>query len=198
MYPYVYPAMLLMSSPSLKVIWAAKKNINVFQGHNEMQVICLGLRELESSNSSYCVVHEIRLYLWSNNAMAPRLPPILHLLLLLTSLSYAQDLFASLDYGTFQGTYSSSYNISYWKKIPFAAPPIGENRFRAPQTPASITDGTYNSNQSFDFCPQRAVGFALSFGNRTNLAYRPTARKTASILAYFLVLGPPRSPCVQS
>jgi hypothetical protein len=42
--------------------------------------------------------------------------------------AFAQDLLASLDYGTFQGAYSAQYNISYWQKIPFAAPPIGENR----------------------------------------------------------------------
>lgn len=40
----------------------------------------------------------------------------------------AQDLIASLDYGAFQGAYSAQYNISYWQKIPFAAPPTGENR----------------------------------------------------------------------
>jgi hypothetical protein len=40
----------------------------------------------------------------------------------------AQDTLATLDYGAFQGAYSEKYNISYWQKIPFAAPPIGENR----------------------------------------------------------------------
>jgi hypothetical protein len=69
----------------------------------------------------------------------------------------AQDLLASLDYGNFQGTYNARYNISYWRKIPFAAPPVGENRFRAPQPPIQITNGTYNSDQSYDFCPQRTV-----------------------------------------
>ena len=70
---------------------------------------------------------------------------------------YGQDLVASLDYGTFQGSYSSTYNISYWRKIPFAAPPTGENRFRAPQPPIPLTNGTYDSDQNFDFCPQRTV-----------------------------------------
>lgn len=79
------------------------------------------------------------------------------LLLISLSLASGQDLTASLDYGTFQGSYSSSYNISYWRKIPFAAPPIGENRFRGPQPPAPIINGTYNSSQSFDMCPQRTV-----------------------------------------
>ncbi|KFY70392.1 hypothetical protein V499_09209 [Pseudogymnoascus sp. VKM F-103] len=69
----------------------------------------------------------------------------------------AIQLTASLEYGTFQGSYSPEYNISYYRKIPYAAPPIGENRFRAPQPPIPITNGIYNSDQSFDMCPQRTV-----------------------------------------
>ncbi|KAI1325280.1 carboxylesterase [Xylariaceae sp. FL0255] len=69
----------------------------------------------------------------------------------------SQTLTAELDYGTFEGAYSSTYNISYWQKIPFAAPPVGEDRFRAPQPPDPITNGTYNSTQTFDMCPQRTV-----------------------------------------
>ena len=71
--------------------------------------------------------------------------------------SSAQDLVAALDYGTFEGAYSAKYNISYWQKIPFAAPPVGENRFRAPQPPVPITNGPYNSSQPFDMCVQRTV-----------------------------------------
>ncbi|KFZ03620.1 hypothetical protein V502_10798 [Pseudogymnoascus sp. VKM F-4520 (FW-2644)] len=69
----------------------------------------------------------------------------------------AVQLTASLEYGTFKGSYSPEYNISYWRKIPFAAPPTGENRFRAPQPPIPITSGTYDSDQTFDMCPQRTV-----------------------------------------
>ena len=65
--------------------------------------------------------------------------------------AFAQGtLLAELDYGTFEGAYSSEYNISYWQKIPFGAPPTGDNRFRAPQPPLPITNGTYNSTQTFD------------------------------------------------
>jgi hypothetical protein len=67
----------------------------------------------------------------------------------------APTLIADLDYGTFAGAYNSKYNISYWQKVPFAAPPVGQNRFRAPQPPLRITNGTYNSTQTFDYCPQR-------------------------------------------
>lgn len=66
-------------------------------------------------------------------------------------------LLADLGYGNFTGAYSAKYNISYWQKIPFAAPPVGNNRFRAPQPPLQITNGTYNSTQTFAMCPQRTV-----------------------------------------
>lgn len=66
-------------------------------------------------------------------------------------------LLADLDYGSFQGTYNPAYNISYWRKIPFGAPPTGQNRFRGPQPPLPITNGTYNSDQAYDFCPQRTT-----------------------------------------
>lgn len=67
------------------------------------------------------------------------------------------DPVVELDYGTFQGRYNAQYNISYFRKIPFGASTAGENRFRAPQPPPAITNGTYNTDQSFDMCPQRTV-----------------------------------------
>ncbi|KZL73528.1 carboxylesterase [Colletotrichum tofieldiae] len=66
-------------------------------------------------------------------------------------------LVADLDYGSFQGAYSQQYNISYWQKIPYAAPPVGENRFRGPQPPGAVAGGVYDSSQPFDMCPQRTV-----------------------------------------
>ncbi|KAI0022170.1 carboxylesterase [Xylariomycetidae sp. FL0641] len=82
---------------------------------------------------------------------------LLWLLGLLASVASAQDLVAYLDYGTFAGAYNAEYNISYWQKIPFAAPPVGKNRFRAPQLPLPVNNGTYDSNQAFEMCPQRTV-----------------------------------------
>lgn len=79
-------------------------------------------------------------------------------LLLTFSLSSAyEDPLVELDYGQFQGKYDSTYNLSYFRKIPFAAPPTGENRFRAPQPPLRITHGVYDTDQDFDMCPQRTV-----------------------------------------
>ena len=48
--------------------------------------------------------------------------------ILLVNLTGAYDLVARLDYGAFQGAASAEYNVSYWQKIPYAAPPVGVNR----------------------------------------------------------------------
>lgn len=77
---------------------------------------------------------------------------------ILLSLASTQTLLATLDYGTFQGAYTATYNISYWQKIPFARPPVGALRFRGPQPPLPLANGTvYDSTQTFDMCPQRTV-----------------------------------------
>ncbi|KAL3467250.1 Alpha/Beta hydrolase protein [Aspergillus heterothallicus] len=68
-----------------------------------------------------------------------------------------KDPLVDLDYGIFQGKYDETYNISYFRKVPYAAPPTGENRFRAPQPPLEISDGVYDTDQDFDMCPQRTV-----------------------------------------
>lgn len=62
----------------------------------------------------------------------------------------------TLDYGTFVGAQSTTYNLTYFRRIPFAASTAGSNRFRAPQPPITI-NGTYNTDRAFDMCPQRTV-----------------------------------------
>lgn len=59
-----------------------------------------------------------------------------------------------LSYGTFSGGYSEEYNITYYRRIPFVAPPTGQNRWRAPQPPEPLTNGTYDTDQNFPLCPQ--------------------------------------------
>ncbi|CRG82784.1 hypothetical protein PISL3812_00130 [Talaromyces islandicus] len=63
----------------------------------------------------------------------------------------------SLDYINLVGNYSSEYNITYFRKIPFAAPPLPPtNRFRAPQPPLHHNKNElYITDQDFDMCPQR-------------------------------------------
>lgn len=62
-----------------------------------------------------------------------------------------------LDYVSLQGASSTKYNLTYYRSIPFAASTAGKNRFRAPQPPKPIRNGTYNTDRAFDMCPQRTV-----------------------------------------
>ena len=74
-----------------------------------------------------------------------------------TTVSAYNNPLVHLDYGHFQGKYDATYNLSYFRKIPFAAPPTGQNRFRAPQPPLNITENIYDTDKDFDMCPQRTV-----------------------------------------
>jgi len=67
------------------------------------------------------------------------------------------DPIVHIDYGSFQGKYNPAYNISHFRRIPFAASPTGQNRFRAPQPPLPITDAIYETDRAFPSCPQRTT-----------------------------------------
>ncbi|KAJ5933596.1 hypothetical protein N7454_005925 [Penicillium verhagenii] len=89
--------------------------------------------------------------------MGKFLPFILHILALVATASAFDDPLVNLSYGSFQGYYDTFYNLSYFRKIPFAAPPTGQNRFRAPQPPLKINESVYDTDQTFDMCPQRTL-----------------------------------------
>ncbi|KAE9978634.1 hypothetical protein EG327_007324 [Venturia inaequalis] len=113
----------------------------------------------------------------------------LSLLLLLPICQAAafKDPLVRLDYGTFQGKYNEQYNISHFRRIPFAAPTSGQNRFRAPQPPLPITDGTYNSNQDFPMCPQRTVNGSedcLSLGLYSRPWTNPKVKRPVVVFFY--------------
>jgi carboxylesterase type B len=74
-----------------------------------------------------------------------------------TSSGNATHPIVNLDYVSLQGATSSKYNLTYYRRIPFGASTAGKNRFRAPQPPAPINNGTYNTDRAFDMCPQRTV-----------------------------------------
>ncbi|GMG03977.1 unnamed protein product [Aspergillus oryzae] len=113
-----------------------------------------------------------------------------------------------LDYGIFQGRYDSTYNLSYFRKIPFAAPPTGENRFRAPQPPMSILDDMYDTDQDSDMCPQRTVNVSEDclylglFSRPWNVRSASTAATKRPVLVVASFKGVPplpyRRPPIQS
>ncbi|KAF1958891.1 acetylcholinesterase precursor [Byssothecium circinans] len=77
---------------------------------------------------------------------------------LATPITGNNSLIVNLTYGSFLGAYSPAYNLTYYRKIPFGASTAGANRFRAPQPPLPLPNGTiYDTNQAFDMCPQRTV-----------------------------------------
>ncbi|KAL2832860.1 alpha/beta-hydrolase [Aspergillus cavernicola] len=97
------------------------------------------------------------------------------------------DPLVNLDYGSFQGKYDETYNLSYFRKIPYAAPPVGENRFRGPQPPSVIDNGIYDTDQAFDMCPQRTVNGSedcLYFGLFSRPWNTPAARRPVLVVFY--------------
>ncbi|KAF4910844.1 Carboxylesterase patB [Colletotrichum fructicola] len=78
---------------------------------------------------------------------------LIAVLLLVIGVVEAQDNVVHLDYGSFLGHFDEQYNYTTWQKIPYAAPPTGQNRFRAPQPPVK-QKGLYDSREKFSACPQ--------------------------------------------
>ena len=58
---------------------------------------------------------------------------------------------ATVETGSLQGT--TEYNMNVFKNIPYAAPPVGDLRWRPPQ-PAAPWSGTRDASKFGDSCPQ--------------------------------------------
>lgn len=69
--------------------------------------------------------------------------------------SWKGDPTVQTKYGAVQGVEGES-NSWVWKGIPYAEPPVGELRWRAPQDP-DPWDGVRHSTDSFDACSQPAM-----------------------------------------
>ncbi|KAK2003840.1 carboxylesterase [Colletotrichum falcatum] len=57
-----------------------------------------------------------------------------------------------LKNGSYHGVYSSSYNQDFFLGIPYARPPVGDLRFRAPQPLDSSWEGTRNATEYSPLC----------------------------------------------
>jgi para-nitrobenzyl esterase len=85
-----------------------------------------------------------------------------HRLLILICLAPAAVLAATndtvrLDTGIISGVTGNSPDVRVFKGIPFAAPPVGDLRFRAPQPPAKW-EGTRKADQFGPMCMQGGAG----------------------------------------
>ncbi|PSR82203.1 Alpha/Beta hydrolase protein [Coniella lustricola] len=59
-----------------------------------------------------------------------------------------------LPYMTLSGVYSTEYNITAYRSIPFAASTAPPYRFQPPRSPPALpASATYNTNQDFSPCP---------------------------------------------
>lgn len=59
--------------------------------------------------------------------------------------------------GWVEGLPGGNYTVSVFKGIPYAAPPVGENRWKAPQ-PVENWDGVYQAFKFKPMCPQAEPG----------------------------------------
>jgi len=75
-------------------------------------------------------------------------------LLLSLGTSTAQDLDIHLPTGTFRGVSTLNGDVEKWLGIPFAEPPIGELRFKAPVTIAKRSSAFKNATTFGNACPQ--------------------------------------------
>jgi len=75
-------------------------------------------------------------------------------LLLSLGTSAAQDLDIHLPTGTFRGVSTPNGDVEKWLGIPFAEPPIGKLRFKAPVTIVKRSSAFKNATTFGNACPQ--------------------------------------------
>ena len=68
--------------------------------------------------------------------------------------STAPSLRVDLGYEIYEGYYNASFSLNTWLGIRYAAPPLGENRWRAPQQPEANRDQVVQADAFPPRCPQ--------------------------------------------
>ena len=76
-------------------------------------------------------------------------------LLLSLGSSTAQDLDIHLHTGTFRGSLTPDGDVEKWLGIPFAEPPVGELRFKAPVAINKRSSALKNATTFGNACPQQ-------------------------------------------
>lgn len=71
---------------------------------------------------------------------------------------------ATVKNGTYVGTYNPTYGTDYFLGMPYAQPPVGQLRFRVPQSLNSSWTGTKNATQYSPEC----IGYGLDTESQGN------------------------------
>ncbi|KAK3716386.1 hypothetical protein LTR37_006536 [Vermiconidia calcicola] len=70
----------------------------------------------------------------------------------------SSDLQVDLGYEIYEGYHNATADINYWKGIRFAAPPLGDLRWQAPQLPAVDRSNVISASDYGPICPQSPNG----------------------------------------
>ncbi|KAI5122752.1 hypothetical protein M0805_009835 [Coniferiporia weirii] len=93
----------------------------------------------------------------------------------------SDSLVVSLSSGSFEGVRTSN-GTERWLGIPYAQPPVGSLRFKAPVPIAKAPKGVQNASQFGDACPQLPAGVSMGEDCLTLNVWRPTGTSTGEKL----------------
>jgi hypothetical protein len=82
--------------------------------------------------------------------------------LLLPAHVFASPLVVTIKNGTIQGRHSSEWNQDFFLGIPYAQPPLGDLRFRWPQSINTSFEATFEASHYGHSCYQYGTNFNLS------------------------------------
>ena len=116
------------------------------------------------------------------------LPLVLGLLDLTTS-QVTKGSQATISNGTVQGVSSPTWEQDFFLGIPYAQPPIGDNRFRAPQSISTSYSGVLDASQYGYSCYQYGSSFNLSEDCLTLNVVRPQGFEGQSLPVLVWIYG---------
>src|ERR1035438_9766260 len=106
----------------------------------------------------------------------------------------SRDLVVSIDGGIVQGAHSAEYpNLFFFRGIPYAAPPVGDLRWKPPQPPSRWA-GVREAEELSPACPQSDTWFRIRQRVLSQLGGDPSkarpADKTSEDCLYLNVMTP--------